>query len=377
MKNLFSFLILISLFFSILTSCRDKIDLIGAGQESAVVIGILDQSETTHYVKITRTFIGDGITNSLDIAQIPDSSYFNDIEVKIQEVLAGGSLGRLFELHDTIIQNKNENGIFYAPEQKVYVFYTDPNQPLIDNATYRLTATIDGGRIVVTGQTSLVSGITPGNWANANSALRLTSTSSGNQLGEYAAQTINISGVGNSYKINTKVRFDYREFSSGLTDSTDHSIWFSLGEYDITPGANTTQLFSFAGQAFYQTLKNTIPVSSSIEKRIYTGFEFHITGASRELANYIEVNKPASSLAQNKPTYTNLSITEGHTVIGIFGARQTVKVYKPAVGPSHIIQGLDKKSRRELCVGPITGVLGFCSQHVADGAPTQETWFCN
>lgn len=375
MKNSFSFLAAVILLSSVFVSCKDKIDLVGEGKESAVVIGILDIYESTHYVKVTRTFIGDGITNTLDIAQIPDSSYFDNVEVKIQEVLGGGNLGRSFTLHDTIIQNKDADGVFFAPEQKVYVFYTDPAQPLLENATYQLTVSVDNGRIVVTGQTSLVSGITPGNWASTNSSLKLTG--SGSELGIYATQIINVSNVGNSYKLNARVRFDYREFSTGLSDSTDHSISFNLGEADVTPGFNTSHSFAFIGETFYKTLKERIPVSTSVEKRVYTGFEFFITGGSRELANYIEVNKPSSSLAQNKPTYTNLNITEGHTVLGIFASRQTVAVYKPAVGAYPQIQGLDKKSRRELSVGPQTGPLGFCSRHVLDGAPTQETWFCN
>ncbi len=373
MKNHFSFWTAIILLSVSLISCKDKIDLVGGGKESAVVIGVLDPSESTHYIKVTRTFIGDGITNSLDIAQIPDSSYFDNVDIKIQEVLAGGAMGRVFTLHDTIIQNK-ENGIFYGPQQKVYVFYTPQAEPLLESATYKMTADIDNGRIVVTGQTQIVSGITLGNWANANSAFKLTGN--GSELGIYASQILNISNVGTSYKLGAKIRFDYREFSTGLTDSTDHSIWFNLGEVAVTPGFNSSHSFSFVGETFYSTLKDKIPVSSSIEKRIYNGFHVQITGVSRELANYIEVNKPSSSLAQNKPKYTNLTITEGHDVIGIFASRQTVTRYKDATGSTQYIQALDKKSRRELSIGPKTGLLGFCSRHVADNAPTQETWYC-
>src|SRR5690606_33358789 len=129
-----------------------------------------------------RTFIGDGNTSAVDIAGIADSSYFNQVDVEIQEVLSNGSLGRLFTLHDTIIQNKDQNGVFYAPEQKVYVFYTDSANPLKGDATYKLTAKIDGGRIVVTGETSMVSGITAGTWAGINSTLKFTT--SGSTLGE-------------------------------------------------------------------------------------------------------------------------------------------------------------------------------------------------
>lgn len=265
--------------------------------------------------------------------------------------------------------------MFYAPEQKVYVFYTDPSQPLISDAKYQLTANIDNGRIVVTGTTALVSGITPGTWSNTNSSLKLAA--SGTTLGVYADQTINVSNVGTSYKMNAKVGFNYREYTTGLVDSSDHLIIYNLGESDVTPGLNSSQLYNLNGETFYTRIKENVPVSTSIEKRIYLGIDVTITGASRELANYIEVNKPSSSLAQNKPKYTNLKITEGHTVIGIFGSRQTLNVYKPAVGFYPQMQGIDKKSRRELCIGPLTGSLSFCSQHVSDAAPVMETWYCN
>lgn len=376
MKNSFPILTALFLLSVLFTSCKDKIDLIGGGKESAVVVGVLDLAESAHYVKVTRTFIGDGATNSLNIAQIADSSYFDQVEIKVQEILAGGSIGRVFTLHDTIIENKDVNGVFYAPEQKVYVFYTPESQPLLENATYKLSVSIDGGRIQVSGQTQLVSGITPGNWSNTNGTFRLTGN--GAQLGIYANQAINVTSVGNAYKLSSKIRFDYREFTNGQQDSTDHSIWFNLGEAAVTPSFNSSHSFSFMGETFYSTLKNVIPVSTTVDKRTHTGFEVIITGASKELTNYIEVNKPSSSLAQNKPKYTNLTITEGHEVIGIFASRQTIIRYKEAVGPYQYIQALDSKSRQELCAGPLTGELGFCSKHAYDNVIGQEKpWACN
>lgn len=369
MKKIFSF---IALTLVLLTSCNDKIDMLGGGQESAVVIGLLDIAESVHYVKVTRTFIGDGIQSSLDIAQIADSSYFDDVEVKIQEVLANGSSGRLFTLHDTIIQNK-QDGVFYGPEQKVYVFYTNPSSPLLSDATYKLTVSVDGGRMVVTGETPIVSGITLGSWANQNAYIKLTG--SGNELGVFANQSITISNVGTSYRLNGKARFDYREYAIGMTDSTDKSITFNFGEANVQPGFNSQHSFIFMGDIFYQTLKNQIPVSNAVEKRVFLGFNFSITGASRELVDYIDLNKPASSLAQNKPHATNLKVTEGYKVIGVFASRTTINAYKSATGMSPMIQGLDKKSRRELCVGPLTGLLGFCSDHQTDNS--SETWGCH
>lgn len=370
MKKSFLFS-LIAVGMILLSSCKDKLNLIGDAKESAVVIGILDKANTTHYVKITRSFIGDGVTSAVDIAKISDSSYFQNIAVKVEE-LVNGSVTRTFNLADTMINEKNTNGVFYAPDQKVYVFYTPEANPLRSDATYRLKATIDDGRMVITGETKIVDGITPGSWSAPNSAFKFTS--SGNTLGEYANQSLAYSSVGTAYKLNCKTHFEYIEYSTGLADSTIGSIAFDLGEYSTTPSPSSSQNFVWNGNALYQTIKDKIPVSNAIEKRVFYRLKIVATGASRELANYIEINKPSTSLAQNKPSFTNLKITEGYSVIGIFASRQTVVTYKNAIGPTSFVQAFDKKSRRELCVGPITGTLSFCSNHTGDGT---ETWACN
>ena len=87
------------------------------------------------------------------------------------------------------------------------------------------------------------------------------------------------------------------------------------------------------------------------------------------------MNTPSSSLAQSKPSYTNLTVTEGFRVVGLFSSIQTVKVYMPFYVPNNqFIRSLDKKSTRELCEGPITGLLRFCSDHVQDN---NESFDCN
>ena len=70
-----------------LWSCNEKIDLIGDFRETAIVYGLLDHSDSLHYIKITRAFIGPG--NALEIAQIADSSYFNTVEATIEEIEDG------------------------------------------------------------------------------------------------------------------------------------------------------------------------------------------------------------------------------------------------------------------------------------------------
>ena len=106
-----------------LSSCNEKIDFQGAFKETVVVYGLLDQADSLHYVKVNRAFIGPG--NALDIAQIPDSNYFDDVEVTVSEYL-DGNLSRTWVLRDTLVNTKDTNGVFYAPQEKVYYFKTLP-----------------------------------------------------------------------------------------------------------------------------------------------------------------------------------------------------------------------------------------------------------
>lgn len=341
-------------------ACKENFTLNGNYEEAAVVIGILDQTDSVHYVKITRSFIGDGETSSLVIAQNPDSSYFNNVAATVKEMDGNGVVTRTFTLHDTIIPNKDVNGVFYAPNQKVYVFYTNPSTPLNPIYTYQLDIDIDNGRIKVSGKTELVSGIELEYSLTGNTSLKFT----GQTVGTYKSQAIGVENTGNSTKLNGKLRFVYREYTSP-NDSVDKSIIMELGEVDLPTGTSSYQ-FEADGIAFYNLIKSKIAIDPNVQRRKYLGIEIQITGGAEELGNYIAVNQPSTDLAQNKPDFTNLTVNEGFKVIGIFSARHNTKHYKKAVITSSNIRAMDQKSVRELCNGSITGMLSFCSDHPID-----------
>jgi hypothetical protein len=115
----------------------------------------------------------------------------------------------------------------------------------------------------------------------------------------------------------------------------------------------------------------------TITKRTFNGIYVTITGGAEELYNYMVVNQPSSTLAQSKPSYTNLSVSNGKRVVGIFSSRQTIKIFKPffVSAQQAFIRAIDKKSTRELCQGPVTGTLLFCSNHPGDNVVNQEEAF--
>jgi hypothetical protein len=367
----------------ILFSCNEQIELSGDFKETAIVYGLLDHSDSMHYVKITRAFIGPG--NAVDIAQIEDSSYFNSVYATIEE-LEGGTVTRTWVLSDTIIENKDTNGVFFAPTQKVYYFktlpttistsgafgtvQTSPNPQLSSlnpNAQYRLNADINNGLFRVSATTDLVNGLTT-NATSQNFTFKFASNP-----GEYKAQSVTISNTGNAHVVNAKIGINIAEYIG--EDAVSQTIDWTIGENDVMPNSSIT--FSAQGETFYNRVIDNVTNDPLIDQRNFLGFEVVMTGGSEDLYNYITVNQPSSSLAQTKPTYTNLEVTNDYRVIGIFSSIQTIKTFRPFyVSPQQaFIRAIDKKSTQELCEGPITGLLQFCSKHPADNVVGNEESF--
>lgn len=357
----FALLALIGLTFS-LQSCKDDIEITGNFVETAVVYGLLDQADTVHYIKVTRAFIGPG--NAYDIAQIPDSSYFASVTGTVTEI----SSGRVFTLRDTIIENKEQNGVFYAPYQKLYYFPTTSSAPLDENSKFRLNLNINNGAFTVTGETELVNSLSSGLSAQTQPFKFVDSQ------GEYKATTITVnnSGTGNhkSSQINTAIEITIEEFIGAA--STIKKFKWNLGDAATT---SSSVAFTASGSTFYEVMKENCTNNSAITKRRLIAMDAVITGGSEVLYRYIQANKPVSGLAQSKPTYTNLSASDGHPVIGIFSARSTVRINSVFYNPmaSGFVRCLDKASTTALCQGNITGPYLFCSQHTADSA---EPWYC-
>ena len=367
--------IFISLVLIVLNSCNEKIKLIGDFVETAVVYGLLDQADSLHYIKINRAFIGPG--NALEIAQIADSSYFTNVEATISEYL-NGNLTRSWLLRDTILDNKDPNGVFYAPEQKVYYFKTMPTgfngviqsstnpqmTSLNPQAIYKIDIVINNGAFSVSGETELVRGITSAA-ATQNFNFKFAINP-----GEYTSTGITVSSTGNSYVLNTQLKIAFNEWENNTY--SEKSFFWKLCEADVLP--SSSKIFTANGETFYDLMQSNCTENSSISKRTFKGVTIKITGGAEELYNFIAVNKPSSGLAQSKPTYTNLTATNGKRVIGIFSSRQTVEIYHPFyVSPQQsYLRALDKKSTRELCQGPITGLYLFCSNHPGDNVVNQE-----
>jgi hypothetical protein len=353
-KKYFLFVSIITLV--VLSSCETDFSLNGEYQRTPIVFGLLDQEDSIHYIKITRTFLGDGDNN--EFAQIADSSYFNSVDGYITEFDDDIETGRVWQLIDTMITGK-EDGVFYGPEQKMYVFYAND---LDESMQYRLDADLDEGTYQIDASTELIKGfrysqnLLNGNYKLAfGQATSSTTENYGSFLstytqGKYAAL------------YNITLHLKYREtYANG--SSQEFSIPWSLGDKEQdNPETPTSASFNFPGEQFYVILNENITADENIE-RVFIGADLTVAIAHTEFAKYMEISQPSSSITQTTPEYTNINCENG--ALGIFASRNIVTIRN--------IQ-LNTGSTVELCVGQYTKILNFCSslpEHIG------ETYYCN
>jgi hypothetical protein len=355
MKILRLFPLITGLLVLALTSCNEDIEFDGDFEETAVVFGLLNQADSIHYIKITRAFGGNN--NSLQVAQIPDSSYFQNIEVIVDEVI-NNNVVRSWTLGDTTLTNKVP-GVFYSPQQKVYYFKTTPQAPLLASATYKMRATVNNGEFTVYGETQLVQSlaiVTP----SQNAAMALA-TSNVSQNG-YNSAPIHIS-PGTSEVLDMRIEVTFEEYFNNVP--VQKSFTWKLGE--LNGEEITSAPFYAYGKTFYELIRDNVTNDPTITKRELVGIRLVATGGTSDLNKYLLLSQPSSALAQNKPTFTNLSTSDGRRAIGLFSARATASQYKPEwVNALPYYRAIDNNSIKELCTGQITGSLLFCSDHPSD-----------
>lgn len=342
-------------------SCKTEFSVNGEYEERAIVHFLLDPNDDYHFMKLNKTFLGDGNANTF--AQVPDSSYFGLVDAVVQEV-HNDEVIREWTLKDTVIDDKDENGIFYAPEQKLYYFQADLNDDGLSNTQklnkiYRLNVEVENGKHIIYGETGLVNDVLismPGQ----NNAINFMQTAT-----DYSAQPIRFS-VGNGEVFNTRLLFNYREVTA--SGSEVKTLEWDLGSLKRKDIPSTTAVITADGEAFYERVRNNIPIDDDVIRREVESFEIVVTAGSEDVNTYMLVNEPTSSLAQNKPEFSNV---EG--ALGIFSSRTTVTQFKTDYSPPSI-RALSTNSTRELCNGSYTVPLNFCSDIPLDNS---SNFSCN
>jgi hypothetical protein len=310
-KSFVSFLLII-LAVMLLTRCSNDVDLYADYKEITIVYGLMDVSDDTTFIKITKAFTGPG--NALIMAHDPDSSNY---PFKLDAKLTGKKNGTELEpiVLDTItIYNKQEgDSVFYFPKQLMY--YTA--EPLDVNAVYTLT--INTGKNEVSAVSPLI-----GN---------LTVRYPYNTIDFMNDHAVKWSSVKNGKRYEVSAVFHYREFLPGTYEDTldlsfplETIFSSSVKVADNIEGGQDLELM-YTGESFFNELTARLEVVTGIE-RWAGNVDIIVTAGSEVLHYYIEINHAlAGSLIQEVPNYTNIE-----NGIGIFASRHHVVKSVPLSG---------------------------------------------
>lgn len=314
-----------------ISGCETDVDLMGPYKSTPVIIGILDYSVDTQFVRINRTFLGPG--DATIYAQIKDSVEYNPAEVEAWLIKKrNGTILDSIELKH-IVKPSRDPGVFY--NQDVGFYYTDQplfTAPEIDNIrkgtltgtpvlmTYDIRVEARGKTYTATTDFPDISDLTtitvpffadpP---VRVEMYREVTSTYQNVPLlYKTGSETARYLGV---YRLN----FDY-VLSNGTT-VTNQFIDFKLGAQDNIEGNNGKKnSFIFNAASWYEFVGNKIKAIPNIKQVQIHDLEFRITGANKMLTKYLKAANPVSEFTPVINTITNLD----NDAIGILGSRTII-----------------------------------------------------
>ncbi|WP_070137359.1 DUF4249 family protein [Crocinitomix algicola] len=332
-----------------LNSCETEFSLNGDYQITPVVFGLLDESDSVHLIKITKAFLGDG--NNLVYAKNPDSNYFAQVDARITEYnFEGDATGRVWQLKDTIIENKSTDGVFYSPEQKVYYFTAND---LVSDYAYQLDADFNEGQASITAFTGLIKNFSAPSKYDPGIQKLSFAINNVDEDKDYKVVRADFTPGTNVGLFQYGYTFNWEEhYESGEVKT--FSLYRNIGTEDDLSSAPL-----YSGIEFYRWIQESIPDDPEVVTRKVIGFDMHISVAHSTFAQYLSVSQPVSGIAQVQPVFTNI---EGG--YGLFSSRkQYIK---------KDLQ-LDAPSTKELANGQFTITKRFCSSYPAH---SDESYYC-
>ena len=322
MKKLFlSLSLLASLAF--FNACTTDVDLYADYKDITVIYGLLNATMDTNYVRINRAFSGSNDThiNANEVALIADScNYPGTLKAYIVEYKTGYGnqylpTGDTLMLDTMTIRDKEE-GIFYAPYQKVY--YTTDKEKFAnnsENSKYKYKLYVFKGNDTITGETGVVGG---GSFKIINSSLHFSSDANDK------SSKIKFTAADNAVFYDMKFVFTYHESING-GPMVEKQVSYSCGtkNVDELSSEGGSLFFSYSNKVLFTLLEAAIGADTIYDTnhpnvvRYFDGhpIQIKLSAGADELYNYIQVNSESTFL-QSVPDYTN--IKGGY---GVFSSR--------------------------------------------------------
>lgn len=315
LRKTFSYFTISLLALAALSGCETDVDLIAPYKTTPVIFGVLDHTADTQFVRINRTFLGEGNVNVY--AGIKDS-----VEYPIDQVQAmlykynGNNLVDSIAL-EAIDLPTRDPGVFYRENVRFYYtaepLFTTAEIQAIEDMTYELRVNIkDKEYTATTGFPKLSTGdITSPPLRNPPFRLEMVANSG-------ALRTLNFEFETDpsvlEYEAVFRINFDYYTASGEYFENRD--IDFSLGSIGNPNGASTERKVVFSSADWFDFLGKKLDEIPGLKNVRIDHLEFRLTAGTADLVNYMQVARPVSDFTPVLSSYTNIS----GDAIGVFAA---------------------------------------------------------
>jgi len=320
---------------ALFSSCKNDVDVLAPYKQSVAVYGLINPNEAVQKIRINKVYLGEG--DATVMAQNADSINFKpgEIVAKLERFVDGiqkpttvGQSKLSIVLTETVVTT---NPGLFNTTQRLYI----TTDKLYNTGNYRLTVTSASSEKTFVSETLVVDSVHPGNikpisfsatqpahpfpaGTQQSAYIDLTSTN--------ILQRIRFKSMANVRLYNVIMRFHYTD---SLLDNTTVERYadytFNTIKSSTLAGGEDMEL-TFMGEDFYVNLANQIskaPAVTNLKNRVSGYMEYFIYGGSQTLSDFLQVNAPSNSIAQDKGYYTNIS--DG---VGIFACRSRFSIGK-------------------------------------------------
>ncbi|MFC2111167.1 hypothetical protein ACFLQ5_01805, partial [Bacteroidota bacterium] len=286
-------------------SCETDFDMNAEYKDITVVYGLLNQNETTHYLKINRAFLG--TDNTVALAQDPLTiSYGDSLEVSMEE-WRNSYYKRTLYFIDTLIEREPDlNSPFYNPVNPYQIIYKT-NASLLDDASYKLIIKNKYSGKIITAETKLIEEFSITKPGGGVPLIGFTST--------HPTEVRWRTGInGRLYQL--VIRFYYIERDINNVETKKYVDWVFGTKTSINLNGGQEMKLEYIGESFFKNIQSNIKFDPNVVVRLPDTIQFIISVAADEFNTYMDINKPSNSIVQERPEYTNIN-----NGIGIFSSR--------------------------------------------------------
>lgn len=297
-----------------LIGCSTDFDLYADYKQMPIVYGLLDVHADTNFIKISRSFYTQG--DAYQVAVNPDSSnYPGKLDVRLVEYCNDDSIREI--ILDTITKHNKEQGIFYAPDQKLY--YTTERLRLNtanNRYSYRL-------KVVLPERTLKAKAKIVGD--NKFGVQSLAVNFSKAYIGQ-PPQKFRFHPAINAAFYDIELKFTFKEQRTPDSDSVPRTISWKVGTWKDKDFASSMvedcYVFKYYPSAFYEKLTEFIGGDTAIiGLKRYIGdypVEVVITAGGDKLWHYVYTNSGGAGFVPGDASFS--LIDDGY---GVFSSRIT------------------------------------------------------